>query len=199
MKHKIITCLVVLLTSTLSIAHEKLTYDDLNRPRWGYVIKDNDTLFGSIELLNRSIRIDLNKKKKDYLSPKIDWIVWGDKMVKYIDKYICCVIDTPRMVRVYEGYSQPYSTIYSTSVNGGLVSVHVNTKQLDYSYIVQIGTREPRVFREQIMGIEKFRFNRQLKSLFSNKKNIVDYLDNLNDIKFDDIPAVIDHINLIYK
>ncbi|MDB5228797.1 MAG: hypothetical protein JWN78_2990 [Bacteroidota bacterium] len=205
--------IIFLISFKISNAHDHLTYDYFATPRFGFVLKtNNDTLVGTVQIFDNYFKETL---KTEYIPvaslrnkiifktdrqeeikinfSEIKQVVEGKKSFAFYEGDIWRIIDTPRIVRVYEGYKKQYFNLV-TNPNPGGAGTSVLSRDLRYSYVVRLGKTNPVNFYEDGIGYKK-----KFKLLFSYKENVMDYLNTIGDIKFDDIPSVIDHINSLYK
>lgn len=102
------------------------------------------------------------------------------------------VIDTVQQYKIYQGYA----VILSGGGFGGFSSSGINV-QFNTCFVVLEADSYDAVFYSGKMS--KGGQKRALKKNFSDDPDVLKYLDTINEIGFEDIPKVIEQVNIIHK
>lgn len=203
---RIIVFLIFIALSMGLSAHNRYKERTFDVNRYGYIVKNNgDSIQGYVVMsdVNSVFKSKIILTKNDLKTVKINiddikFMIFGNDVFRIfsldnLGKVFARVIDTSNFIKIFEGYS--WQTIPTSIKFVG------NIIKFRYSYILQVNNAEPVVIDEKqyvntipLVEIES-NYKKWLKRYFTNNNKVVEYIDTLEEIEFDEIPKFISQIN----
>ncbi len=195
------------------LAHDRLTFLENEKHLQICVVKQKgDSICGTSNLnrLLNSGKLILardNNEKVKLFNADIKYILLDSIRLQSLviedddiySEYLIREIDTIGKIKLFEGY-----TTVNKSHGSGMYPNHTmgfSSTDIYFSYILKIGKKQIHVINEYkliIFNIDVSNNNKKkLKKIFSKYPKVVQYIETVKQLEFDDIPKVIKHINSI--
>lgn len=204
---KTLLFIVINTLTLLSFSLDWQTRNDFTTKTEGYIVEKNgDTTFGLVKIKCNGFNEDVVVETKTEIikiSPILLKSIYKNNQ-KIIPLFLFdstqliygVVVDTSKQFKIYQGYA---IILNGVGGFGGFSTTGINV-QFKTCFVVLEADSYDAVFYSGFTG--KFTKDQQKKALkknFSDDPEVLKFLNTLENVAFEDIPKVIEQVNIIHK